>query len=56
MGEDLRRANEGYKKLLEEAKKQKGSEKYITKQIETLLYLFYLAGFNEGSGMTQVLQ
>ena len=55
MAENLKRANIGFQKLLKEAKLQKDADRIITKEVELLLYLFYLKGFSEGSGMTQVI-
>ena len=51
MGSDLKLANLKYKKLLEEARTKEGFRKYISKEAETLLYMFYLAGFSDGSNM-----
>jgi hypothetical protein len=53
MAEDLKRANASYQKLLAEAKTKKGFDKLINQKAEMILYMFYLAGFLEGSGMTQ---
>ena len=52
MGEDLKRVNKAYQKLITKIK----TKHKITKEMESLLYLFFIAGFAEGSGMTQILQ
>jgi len=54
MAEDLKRVNSQFKKLVEKLKDK--IPKGMLKEGEALLYIFYLAGFNEGSGMTQLIQ
>jgi len=50
MGEDLKRCNLKFIELLEKAK----TKNKINRDEERLLYYFFLAGFQEGSGMSQV--
>lgn len=44
--EDLNKANENFKTLLEKIRKKKKFDK----DAEALFYLFYLEGFKDGSG------
>lgn len=50
MGEDLKRANKLFEEFYEQVKKQKAP-----KDIKHLLYIFYLKGFSDASGMSQVI-
>jgi len=51
MGEDLKNVNLKFRELLEKAK----SRVSISKETEHLLYFFFMAGFEAGSGITQVV-
>ena len=52
MTEELNQANEKYNSLLREIKKKKE----INKETESLLYLFFLAGWNSNVGSVQMIQ
>jgi hypothetical protein len=49
MGEDLKHCNLKFRELIEGMKKKRS----VSKDEESLAYLFFLAGFSFGSGMTQ---
>ena len=49
MGEDLRKANDKFQEMIAKLKIK------IDKQTEALLYIFYLEGFKDGSGMSQMV-
>ena len=51
MGEDLRNCNVKFRGLVEQLKRKRS----ISKEEESLVYLFFLAGYQEGSGMTQAI-
>lgn len=51
MGEDLNKANENFKILLEKVRQKKKFDK----EIEKLFYLFYIEGFRNGCGEVQII-
>lgn len=51
MGEDLRKCNIKFRELVEQLKRKRS----INKDEESLAYFFFLAGYQEGSGMTQAI-
>lgn len=51
MGEELRRVNELFKDLIEKTKKKHK----IDRDTEKLLYGFFIMGYKEGCGMTQMV-
>jgi hypothetical protein len=50
MGKDLNHCNLKFKEIMDKLK----DKRMITKDIEMLCYYFFIAGFEEGEGMTQM--
>ena len=51
MGEDLRKLNFEFQKIMEKIRLNRN----VNKETESLCYLFFIAGFNLNSGMTQII-
>lgn len=56
MGENLNQANKCFKNLWDNVKNKMKATGKMKKHIKMLCYMFFLNGFKEGSGMSQLIR